>query len=356
MEKKAKIYLVKPVSENDFKPSLNASRLIENSNSGIETSILLDTNIMRHLEKVVERGNTKRAMKEFDLLKLVLLLNTQQTQISVSAGTGMEEMPPARRRYSQYCYNEFLRVHAPNMLDDPRGIHETPPESSLEEWGFEHFNDEQKRFFSFYYCSYLLMLIANRQPLKPEEKFKYYLKRIVEDIDVISAPISEIAKLSFYSPSSNDSVDFKKFVRATKDNFLEVPRKAFGRKLSKLEGFKHSAFNSSVDLFLLTVATQSDANGLDGTAQDTWIATSDGKLAKFIEYFRYAPTGKNTGMWSEIYRYEEQKEQPYWNEVDEINARILNSRRDKFFKDDIDIEKITQAVSALHEEIHNNYT
>ncbi|MDX2370709.1 MAG: hypothetical protein QNK36_20290 [Colwellia sp.] len=350
---KDKIHFIKPTVDKDKTPILNKNRQTENTINGIETSIMIDTNVLIRIESVVKNGNTLRQVKQKNLNKLLDVLNNKYCIQSVSAGLAQMEMPPANREYAHYCFNEFTRVHASSLSDDHRGLNDAPESSDLIAWGFDELDKEYQSVYSFFYGSFLLLLIANQQALSPEKKYKYYISRVVKEFDLISSSISEIAKLCFYSPTTTEGVDFKNLLTATKGNFLAKPKKYYGQKLTPENKLKVSAFNSATDLFFIQSATYSDAKGFEGTKQDTWIATADGKLASFIKYFAYSYLGKDTGMLAEIERYPEQVDSPYWKEVDHYSRALSAERAPAVFtpKNSIDIESFLSAIKRIHTEI-----
>jgi len=245
------VCLVKPVKEMfATTPKLDVNLLIENTNREIETSIIFDTNLLCVIEDVVKKGNKWKTIREYKLDKLVKLLNQPNTAISISAGTALVEMPPANREFSQHCYNEFLSKHAQQFVDDPRGVNDIPPKSSIKDWGFDELDIDAQKLLSLFYGSFLILQMVNREHLKPIDKYALYLQKVIEEFDMVSAPLSEIAKICFYNPAKNIGDDFKAFLSANISNFLKIPKKYYGKKLSTSEAIKKSAFNSALDIFI----------------------------------------------------------------------------------------------------------
>ncbi len=351
-----KICFVKPVRKMGVNPQLDVNRLINNNNNEIETSIIVDTNLLCIFENIIKKGNKWRHVREYKLEKLVTLLNQPNTAISISAGTAYFEMPPANRKFSHYCYNEFLRVHAKHLSNDPRGSNKKPRKSKITSWGFNDLDTDAKSLLSFVYGSFLVLQLVNRESLNPVKKYSLYMQRTIKELDLMITSLSEIAKICFYNPSKQLSKEFKYFVAANKDNFLKTTKTYYGKKLSTADGIKQSAFNSTLDLFICMTAMYSDTNGLEGSNQDTWIATTDKKLVAFIEYFGHLYTGESTGLFAILKKYPEQEVEIYWNSVDNIFSQISQDREEKLFRQNIDTKKPLAAIQQLHTEIETKYS
>jgi len=354
MSNKPYFFLIKPTLENGKKPVLDINRTIVNTNTDVTTSIMLDTNIVIHIEKVVKGGNTERLVRDKNLMKLVSFLR-HGGKIAVTAGAGIMEMPPARRRFAEYCFDEFTKAHASNMTYDPKGWNDVPPDSNIDTWEYEQLEEDRQLFYALPYGTFMLMLIANEQALTPEKKFEYFTKRLVDEFDLILSQISEIAKLCFYNPTSKEEPAFKSLLKAAKDNYLNKKPPKHEKHLSSAQRIKRACLNSAADLYILTSALASDLYGVDGEKQDTWVATGDKKLAAFAQYFSYTDLSDMTGSIAEVPRHEDQLKSDYWKSVDEYSQSLSEKRRERIFSEEsqIDPERYVAAVRKLHDEIRS---
>ena len=109
-----------PVQEEILNPVLVAV----NASHGIETTLVLDTNILIAMERVVKGGNKTSLLKQHGLHNLVELLGRcPPRSICLSPGIALDEMPPALAEKSRWLYEAFCSKHLPSYVDTPNSIH-----------------------------------------------------------------------------------------------------------------------------------------------------------------------------------------------------------------------------------------
>jgi len=343
-----KTLFIKPSQPFSGEATLNLNRVIGNKLAGIETTLILDTNILIQMEHVVKNGNRRSLLRMHGLQNLIEFISRCPAQsICLSPGQSLYEMPPPLAERAREAFDAFCDVHLPGFVDAPNGIR-TKFDGPEARYGYFNLPYDIQAIFGVTFTSLLLLQIIDRSSIKaPIDKFKEYLRRVVEEIDLLSEKEIEIAKYCYAVPPSNcrDLINFRKGIRA---NFLQ--KKDGKLPVSAEEAFA-VAFNGARDLYLLNAANVSDSNGLDGVPQDCWIATQDKKLAAFSKMVHNVNINGEAGKYSAVVRPPESKEDEYWLMADTEHHSLALGRSVHHRQRTVEFEKYVQAAHRVAEEV-----
>jgi len=343
-----KTLFIKPAQPVFGEAILNLNRVIGNKVAGIETTLILDTNVLIRIEHVVKNGNKKSLLKPQGLQNLVEFIARCPAQsICLSPGQSLYEMPPLLAERAKEAFDAFCEVHLPGFVDAPNCIRKKfdGPKASYSYFDLPY---DVQAAFGHTFTSLLLLQIVDRSPIKdPIEKFREYLRRIVTELDLLSDKEIEIAKYCFAVPPPHcrDLINFRREIRA---NFLQ---KKDGSLPKTVDESVAVAFNGARDLYLLNAANVSDSHGLDGVPQDCWIATQDKKLAAFSKMVHNIQVDGEAGKYSAVVRHPDSEEDLYWLEADAEHRSLVLSRSLHHEQRKIDFEIFVQAAFRVTEEV-----
>lgn len=299
-----------------------------NKEKCIETSIILDTNILINIEKIVDNGNKWASVKSEGLHNLIKLLKRcPPKSVCVSPGLALKEMPPGLAQRSRKKYELFFAKHLPGFIDAPNCIH-ADYEGKKENYGYSDLSPESKAVFAISFsCILYLNLIDSKYKGKPIDKFKYFLDKLENKINILSAAEIEIAKYCFAEPPSEcrEIIELRRRIR---ENFLKTRKNKLPRDSSEVMSI---AFNGACDIHLLHTANVIDQNGIDGVRQDAWIATKDEKLADFCNVFHYVNLDGEVGKYATSTTHSEHSKDSYWMLADtEFGIRQIRRSYSEF--------------------------
>lgn len=245
-------YFFKPSHPLGGVPVLNQIRVAENLSKGITTTLVLDTNVLIRMEKVVYGGNKKSLLKEHGLHNLVDFVNRCPPQsIALSPGMALGEMPPASAEKSRWLYEVFCSEHLPRFVDTPNCI-KSKFEGKKTNYGFLDLEPIAQAFLAIPFCSLLYLNIVDKTYQgSPIRKFEEFLRRLSDDLDILSAKEIEIAKYCFSEPpaKSREAIEVKKVFR---ENFLKT-KIGKGKLVRTFNEAMAVAFNGACDLSLINV-------------------------------------------------------------------------------------------------------
>ena len=350
MNKIEKVQFIKPSQPLSGQAILNLNRVIGNKLAGIETTLILDTNVLIKMERVVKSGNKSSSVKLQGLQNLVDFLGRCPPQsICLSPGQALYEMPPAAAERSRVMFDAFCNVHLSGFIDAPNSIR-TKFEGPEISYGFFDLPSDVQAVFAATFTSLMLVQLVDRSSIRaPIDKFKEYLRRAVLELDLLSDKEIEIAKYCFVEPpaKSRSIIDLRKEVRK---NFLQKKDKSLPRTA---EDSFAVAFNATRDLFLLNGANVSDTQGLDGVPQDCWVATHDKKLAAFAKMVHNVNLDGEAGKYSAVVRHPECKDDMYWLMADVEHHSLVWGRSAHHEEREIDLQKFTLAAYRVAEEVRS---
>ena len=288
---------------------LDPVRVARNKASGIETSLVLDTNILISIEKIVKNGNKWSSVKMQGLHNLVKLLERCPPQsICISAGLALNEMPPDMAQQSVQCFEEFCLVHLPRFQDAPN-CRRAEYKGKKNNYGYLDLSIEGQSTFALpFICILYLNLVDKKSSSKSLGKFKEFLDLLEGKIDVLSSTEIEIARYCFAEPPADcrETIKLREKIRR---NFLKTNEGKAPKNSGEVLAI---AFNGACDIVLLHSANIADTHGLDGIKQDSWIATQDGKLVDFCNIFHHVNFDGEAGKFTASTEHPEHEKYPYW--------------------------------------------
>lgn len=323
MELSKRTFFFKASHPLGAQPKLDPIWIAKNHARGVMTTLLLDTNILIDIEKVVKSGNKTSAIKDKGLHNLIsLLYRIPPGSVYLSPGFAFDEMPPALAEQSRQYYEIFCAKHLPHFYDSPGSI-QTTYEGKSHNYGFFDLEQRAQAVLAIPFCSLVYLQLVDRMAgLKPIEKFKRYLAMAVDELDILSSKEVEIARYCFANPpaSCTKTIALRKVIRR---NFVQTKDKKLPRDAAQLIGI---AFNGACDLNLMNCANGGDNNAIDGIEQDCWITTRDEKLFKFGELAHCLNIGGTAGMLATISELDEHALDPYWNETTLLFQDLIAQR------------------------------
>ncbi|QJI18738.1 MULTISPECIES: hypothetical protein [unclassified Pseudomonas] len=315
------LHFIKPCRKTDSSPRLTPNIVAENKRRGIETTLLLDLNILIRMEDVILR---KHSPNDFDLTRLINFINLCPSEsLCLTPGLALSEVHPKFKKLSFEIYEVFLSIFCPGMVDHPTATRNTlNEEERTRAYEFSELSIEEQYLYSVSLFSLMQIHIisAKHHNLSGVEKFELYLARVCGDIDMLSAVEAEIAKYCFcdkklkYSKALNDKIEH------IKENFMSGNSKPKQRFIN--------IFNGVQDLKYIRGALEFSQEYFYGKPQDTWIATLDSKLYWLSESVHHYPVaGERDGKYFSIVRSPDQETCDYWMSVDRLQEHLQEKRR-----------------------------
>jgi hypothetical protein len=311
MKRKTHTYFVKPTYPYGIVPKLDPVWIAKNHQRGIITTLVLDTNVLINMEKVVLLGNKTPLVKEKGLHNLISLLERcPPASVYLSPGLAFHEMPPGLAEQCRQNYELFCARHLPQFVDSPGSI-QARYAGKFHDYGYFDLDEDAQAVLAVPFCSLVYLQLVDRIPgLKPIEKFKRYLETVEKEVDLLSGKEIEIARYCFANPpaESRQIIDLRRVFRR---NFMQTKEEKLPRDSAQL---LQVAFNGASDLNLINSANVGDNTPIDGIQQDCWIATGDAKLAQFAELSHYVNFDGDAGKVMAPTALEAHDADPYWQE------------------------------------------
>lgn len=331
---KTRTYFFKPSRPVGPPPKIDPLLVAMNHAQGRSTTLILDTNILVKMEKVVASGNKAADLKNKGLHNLVALLNRCPLEsIYLSPGLALNEMPPALAEKSRNNFDVFCERHLPQFSDCPSAI-QMRYIGKVTDYGFFDLDNEAQAVLAIAFSSLVYLQLLDRTPgLRPIEKFKRYLNILVAELDLVSAREVEIARYCFANPpaTSKEIIALRKVIRR---NFLQTKDERLPRSADQL---LHIAFNGACDLSLILTANHGDSKTIEGRKQDCWIATGDSKLWKFGEAAPHILLDGEAGKFFHPPMLEEHSEDSYWAESAAAYFELASSRATRYQSKKLDV-------------------
>lgn len=337
-----KTLFIKPNHLGTSIPALNAEIVSINKSNNIETTLVLDNNVLVKMERIVKQGNEWSLVIENGLDNLVeLLRNCPPYSICLSPAFALNEMPPTKAQSAKDAYELFCAKHLPNFVDTPNSTN-SPYSGKSENYGFEDLSLRAQKVLSLPYLNFLYLnyvyKFVNGTPI---EKFKAYVDLLDKKVDLLSATELEIAKYCFCDLTKITDKSAKSLVQSIRNNSVKIDN-----KLPKnLTEFQKIAFNAACDIHLLHVANGMDGKFLDGIKQDCWVVTLDKKLALFSNFFHQFSINGELQPYSISSAPIMIQDQEYWNLAHEYFSLKSISRRQHHLSRSIDLDKLLGTVN-----------
>ena len=347
-ERNPRTYFFRPSRTSKSEPVLNPVLIAENASHGIETTLILDTNVLIEMERVVKGGNKRSLLKEHGLHNLIDLLNRcPPKSVFLSPGMAFDEMPPALAEQSRQHFDLFCDAHLPSFVDTPNSTRKIYSGKAAD-YGYLDLEPMAQAFLAIPYTSLLYLNIIDKSfPGKPIEKFQEFLRRLSSDMDILSSKEVEIAKYCFADPpaTARETIDLKKLLRS---NFLKTKK---DKAVHTYEDAVAVAFNGACDLTLINFANVMQTRGLDGKRQDCCIATRDKKLFEFSKAIHYLSADGEAGLFTVATQLPEHQSDEYWQGANHAHMALSYSRMPYHFSREIDdVHALIKVASAAMDE------
>ncbi|CUJ41211.1 hypothetical protein [Achromobacter sp. 2789STDY5608621] len=353
MEQKIRTLFFKASRPIGEVPKLDPIRVARNHLQDIATTLVLDTNILIKMERVVRSGNKVSAIKPAGLHNLLTLLERCPSQsIYLSPAFAFGEMPPALAENCRQAFDVFLARHLPNFVDSPDAIPATYSGKS-KDYGFFDLEMNAQMVLAVPFCSLVYLQVVDRMSrLKPIEKFERYLDMAEEELDVLSAKEVEIARYCFANPR-NDSRELIDLRRVFRRNFVQTKEEALPRSPEQLLAV---AFNGASDLNLLNSANVLDNQALDGIIQDCWITTTDKKLERFSQISHSINFDNEAGKIAASEILAAHADDPYWEASSRIFHLRCARRAPKYWSHSPDVQRYPEIAKRAARLAHESFS
>lgn len=309
---KKRTHFLKASHPPEGRVKLDPVRVAHNWAQGIATSLLLDTNILIGMERIVAAGNKPSLLKQYGLENLIAFLHRcPQRSIYLSPAWGFNEMPPGLAGPCREAYEVFFAAHLPEFCDDPLSK-DARYSGKTTDYGFFDLEDSAQAVLAVPFASLTYLQLVDREPgLSPLDRFDRYLELITERVGIMSGKELQIARFCFANPPSTcrETIEARKVFRR---NFVKRKDESLPRTASEL---LHVSFNGASDLSLLNSADQLDGKLEDGVPHECWVATTDEKLAKFTDHFHLVNYAGGSTPFAALAHHPEHDADPYWTET-----------------------------------------
>lgn len=305
--------IIKPTRTHTKLPVLDFSRAAKNSRKGIETTVVLDLNVLSKMNEVVanpseyETSGLKPVVSMFNKLPIVL-----------SPGFALGEADKAYVDALWYSWEEFLGQYCPTYVDTPNATRDKSNHGRGRK--FETLPDGDRHMQSIAYLAMLtIQVIAKRDAhLSPEEKFHAYVEFMSSRADILSAVEAEVARYCFFDRAAEKNIAFRNFAEIICKNFMKG-----GAAEKRLE----RALNAARDINYYRVVAAKSNEELDGKVQDTWLLTADEGLKNLAQSIYFVPGFDGSDSKAvKLVRNQAQKTSAYWKFCDELFADQIAHR------------------------------
>lgn len=341
-----KTLFIKPNHLGTSIPKLSIETVKVNKLKKIETTLILDNNILVKIERVVKNGNKWSSVLESGLNNLVeFLQNCPPCSICLSPAFAFNEMPPQKAQSAREAYEFFCEKHLPTFLDTPNSTNNYY-DGVIENYGFSDLSITAQKVLSISYLHFIyLNYIYNFLNVTPIEKFKAYIDLLDTKVDLLSNTEIEIAKYCFCDITTIKDKFTTDLVKNIRKNSIKVSEYKKNPRLPKnLAEIQKIAFNAASDIHLLHVANVMDGQYLDGIKQDCWVATLDKKLASFSNFFHQVGINGELKPYSVSSAPKPIQEQKYWHLAHEYFCLKSISRRKHHLSRSIDFDKLLNTI------------
>lgn len=305
-------YFFRPSRSTIEEPVLNPVVIARNASHGAETTLVLDTNVLIAMERVVKGGNKNALLKQHGVHNLIeLLKRCPPKSVCLSPGRAFAEMPPALAENAKGHFEDFCAKHLPSFCDTPNSIR-TIFSGKHTDYGYLDLDPDSQALLAIPYAALLYLNIVDKKFLgSPIQKFEEFLRRLSVDLDMLSAKEIEIAKYCLAEPpaTSVETIRIRKLLRR---NFLKTKD---DKAIHTFADAKAVAFNGACDLTLINTANIVQTDGLDGVPQDCWIATRDKKLYEFSKISHYLDLNGEAGQFALSTTLPEHGHDEYWQQA-----------------------------------------
>jgi hypothetical protein len=270
--------------------------------------------------------------------------------VSLSPSWAFDEMPPVRAEQSKIYFEKFCTKFLPTFIDAPNSVQKTYIGKECE-YGFFDLEPVAQSFLAASFVSLLFIGKLDKvSKLSPIEKFKEFLKIMVEELDILCEKEIEIAKYCFANPksTSKETIEIRRQIRRNFLKYKDSLPKTYNEALSV-------AFNGACDLGIINITNMLDGKKLDGIKQDCWIATTDNKLYEFCNKAYYLNIWGQSGV---VFTYDvlsDQENDEYWLEAYDVLRELSKSRENYHLSRKIDVSRLSEKAKYAADTIKLDY-
>lgn len=334
---------IKPSRIEDESPELSPERIANNNYKGIETSIVLDLNVLSTMNDVMK---SKITLKESGLQFFVSFLNSNSVFITPGFGLGEADQLYIKDLVSEY--ENFMVKYCPTYIDTPNSLNRSLGKSRSRKYIELEKGDRYSVAIPYMSMLAIQVIAKENQDLSPEGKFESYVNYMTENADMLGAIEAEVAKIWFFDRSCLMEGAFKESCKVIRDNF---------NKGGKGEGRLSYILNSARDLLYYRATAMQDGEILEGGGvQDAWLVTGDEalvELSKYIHFYPYDGCGSKFVAWPEI---PEKANSHYWDFCDEFFVNTVELRRKTREDKDLsekDWDKVFSSIACLEHKVRS---
>lgn len=304
---------IKPSRKNDPLPSLTPSLVNANLSNGIETSVVLDLNILNLMRDVIAKGIS---LEEANLVELVSFFNS--TPVFITPGIAFGESDKKHVLDLSEHYERFISEYCPGYIDTPNCTHDHALRNRSR--NYTELDEDEARTLLIMYVAMLAIQVISKENEKdtPEQKFATYLNFMAHEADMLSAIEAEVAIFWFFDRTKVKDEAFKNSCKIIRDNFSKG-----GKSVGRLQ----YSLNYARDLAYYRYTARQDGELLDGALQDTWLVTADQALIELAKSIYFHPKDGCSSKFTYMVRNSEQKTSPYWKHCDNLFFSLIEERR-----------------------------
>lgn len=325
------LYVFKATNDPDnICHKLDMTRVIENKNKNIETSIYFDLNILSHMKDVMMK---KKKLEETELPYLINLINNLE-DIYLSAGMALKEVDYAYALDIQTHYNNFCDKYFNGISDAYNAIPYNPPEHKIN--SFFDYEISTQQNLSLPYAIILNIHYINKKykDKDPSERFAIFADSVFSEINCFDMLACTIAMLIF-SESETSSETIKRL----KKNFM--------KRHSDPKFTIKNSLNASWDLIFYRniafceYASYDPQNTGFTRPQDTWGITADKGVKALSDLLFYSSNRKNEILVNKFTLNNNNRYHEYKKCIEELQNRPL---RREFIVDDASRKAINNFI------------
>ncbi|MCE8019313.1 hypothetical protein HOP51_04145 [Halomonas sp. MCCC 1A11036] len=295
---------IKPSRTMDEVQPLSQAVTILNSLRGVETSVVLDLNILNMMRSVMSGDST---LDEENLSGLVDFFNSNL--VCITPGFAFREADKEYVAGLRADYEKFMSWYCPGYIDTPNCTHDFGKRARSRE--FKRLGRGDRYTLVIMYTAMLAIQVISKEPqgASPEQKFSAYLDFMRTDADMVSAIEAEVAKYFFFDRTRVRDESFRSRCKIIRDNF---------NKGGKGRGRLQYTLNYARDLAYYRFTALQDGKPLDGVVQDCWLVTADQALIEIAKSIYFYPCEGEAAKFVALARNEEQERSDYWTYCDEL--------------------------------------
>ena len=341
-----RVFLLKPCRGSDEQSLLSDARIVENYKRGIETSVILDLNILNRISQHVNPDPTRSAESlAGDIIEIKKQLS--KPLLFITAGFALGEADESYLDNLIAAYESFFVSDLPGYVDAPNAL--PAGERRKRSKRFVELPASEQLSLSFAYLALLKIhdILLSKGPVSGPAKFDDFLEFMDGVADLVPAIEVEVAKHCFFASSLIEDKAFIARSRAIRDNFNKG-----GRGEKRVDRI----LNGARDIMYLRGAAFMDGHTLDGVVQDTWLLTCDAGVAALSDEIYFVPRGGERSKYATTTNSLVREKDSYWRYVDNASDSLVARRTSSAHRassqfSEAHVEKLRGLALALAESI-----